>query len=187
MGKRMDVLTNQLEQDKLDWVALNPGPSLRYLTGLNFHLMERPVVVLVSSSGQVKLIMPELERAKAASLPFEAEVFLFSDDPAGWQALFARAMADISSRPLRVGVEPTRLRFLELSLLREALPNAEFVDGSAALAGLRMRKSADELRAMRHAALIAQNALINTLTTVKPGQTERQISAELIVLHDQFR
>ena len=181
MGKRMDVLTNQLEQDKLDWVALNPGPSLRYLTGLNFHLMERPVVVLVSSSGQVKLIMPELERAKAASLPFEAEVFLFSDDPAGWQALFARAMADISPRPLRVGVEPTRLRFLELSLLREALPNAEFVDGSAALAGLRMRKSADELRAMRHAALIAQNALINTLTTVKPGQTERQISAELIV------
>lgn len=181
MGKRMDVLTNQLEQDKLDWVALNPGPSLRYLTGLNFHLMERPVVVLVSSSGQVKLIMPELERAKAASLPFEAEVFLFSDDPAGWQALFARAMADISPRPLRVGVEPTRLRFLELSLLREALPNAEFVDGSAALAGMRMRKSADELRAMRHAALIAQNALINTLTTVKPGQTERQISAELIV------
>ncbi|MBP7197008.1 MAG: aminopeptidase P family protein, partial [Anaerolineaceae bacterium] len=67
MGKRMDVLTNQLEQDKLDWVALNPGPSLRDLTGLNFHLMERPVVVLVSSSGQVKLIMPELERAKAAS------------------------------------------------------------------------------------------------------------------------
>ena len=181
MGKRIDVLTNQLEQDKLDWVALNPGPSLRYLTGLNFHLMERPVVVLVSSSGQVKLIMPELERAKAASLPFEAEVFLFSDDPAEWQALFARAMADISPRPLRVGVEPTRLRFLELSLLREALPNAEFVDGSAALAGLRMRKSADELRAMRHAALIAQNALINTLTTVKPGQTERQISAELIV------
>ena len=25
MGKRMDVLTNQLEQDKLDWVALNPS------------------------------------------------------------------------------------------------------------------------------------------------------------------
>jgi len=181
MGKRIEILVNQLELNKLDWVALNPGPSLRYLTGLNFHLMERPVVVLVSSSGQVKLIMPELERAKAASLPFEAEVFLFSDDPAEWQALFARAMADISPRPLRVGVEPTRLRFLELSLLREALPNAEFVDGSAALAGMRMRKSADELRAMRQAALIAQNALINTLTTVKPGQTERQISSELIV------
>lgn len=181
MGKRIEILVNQLELNKLDWVALNPGPSLRYLTGLNFHLMERPVVVLVSSSGQVKLIMPELERAKAASLPFEAEVFLFSDDPAEWQALFARAMADISPRPLRVGVEPTRLRFLELSLLREALPNAEFVDGSAALAGMRMRKSADELRAMRQAALIAQNALINTLTTVKPGQSERQISSELIV------
>ena len=181
MDKRIEALADQLVKRGLDWVALNPGPSLRYLTGLSFHLMERPVVVLVGSGGQVRVILPELEQLKVARLPFEAEITPFGDDPATWQGVFEKALADISSGPLRVGVEPTGLRFLELELLRQALPNAEFVDGSAALAGLRMRKNEEELKAMRQAAIIAQNALLNTLQTVKPGQSELQISAELMV------
>ena len=64
MNKRIDALAEQLAQNGLDWAVLNPGPSLRYLTGLNFHLMERPVVVLISSNGQVKIILPELEQAR---------------------------------------------------------------------------------------------------------------------------
>jgi len=165
----------------MEWMALNPGPSLRYLTGLNFHLMERPVVVLVGSSGQVKVILPELERAKVQDLPFEAEIFPFGDDPVTWQGVYETALSGISGKPLRVGVEPTGLRFLELDLLRKALPEAKFVDGSAALAGLRMQKGSEELNAMRQAAIIAQNALLNTLENVKPEQNELQISAELMV------
>lgn len=181
MNNRINALVNQLSQDGLDWMALNPGPSLRYLTGLNFHLMERPVLVLVGSSGRVKVILPELEQAKVAHLPFAANIVTFSDDPATWQDVFAKALSDISGNTLRVAVEPTGLRFLELELLRKALPQADFVDGSAVLAGLRMRKSEAELKAMRQAAVIAQNALLSTLDTVKPGQSEREISAELMV------
>jgi len=181
MNKRIEALVVQLALSDLDWIALNPGPSLRYLTGLNFHLMERPVVVLVSNSGQVKLILPELERAKVANLPFDAEIIPFGDDPATWQGVYEQALSDISGNPLRVGVEPTGLRFLELNLLRHALPEAEFVDGSSALAELRMRKGTEELNAMRQAAIIAQNALLATLETVRPGQSELQISGELMV------
>jgi len=181
MNKRIEALAVQLAQRGLDWVALNPGPSLRYLTGLKFHLMERPVVVLFGISGQVKVILPELERAKVADLHFEAEIIPFGDDPASWQVVFEKALADISGKSVRVGVEPTWLRFLELDLLRNALPEAEFVDGSTALAGLRMRKGAEELKAMRQAAIIAQKALLKTLESVKPGQSELEISAELMV------
>ncbi len=181
MSKRIEALSGQLAQRGLDWVALNPGPSLRYLTGLNFHLMERPVVVLVGTSGQVRVILPELEQQKVAHLPFAADIFPFGDDPATWQDVFAKALSDISWNPLRVGVEPTGLRFLELDFLRKALPEAEFLDGSAALAGLRMRKGDEELKAMRQAAIIAQNALLNSLETVRPGQSELQISGELMV------
>ena len=181
MNKRIETLAGQLALSGLEWMALNPGPSLRYLTGLNFHLMERPVVVLVSNSGQVKLILPELERAKVANLPFDAEIIPFGDDPATWQGVYEQALSNISGNPLRVGVEPTRLRFLELNLLRHALPEAEFVDGSSALAELRMRKGTEELNAMRQAAVIAQNALLATLESVRPGQSELQISGELMV------
>ena len=181
MHDRIEALADQLLQRGLDWVALNPGPSLRYLTGLSFHLMERPVVVLVGSNRRLKVILPELELAKVADMPFEAEIHTFGDDPATWQRIYETALQDISAIPLRVGVEPTQLRFLELDLLRKALPNADFDDGSAALAELRMRKGVEELKAIRQAAIIAQNALLNTLETVKPGQSELQISAELMV------
>lgn len=181
MHDRIEALADQLLQRGLDWVALNPGPSLRYLTGLSFHLMERPVVVLVGSNRRLKVILPELELAKVADLPFEAEIHTFGDDPATWQRIYETALQDISAIPLRVGVVPTQLRFLELDLLRKALPNADFVDGSDALAELRMRKGVEELKAIRQAAIIAQNALLNTLETVKPGQSELQISAELMV------
>jgi len=181
MTPRLSRLHNLMDANHLDAVALNPGPSLRYLTGLNFHLMERPVVVLVGSGSQVKVILPELESAKVADLPFEAEIIPFGDDPASWQGVYEHALSDISGKVLRVGAEPTGLRFLELDLLHKALPKAEFVDGSAALAELRMRKGSEELKAMRQAAIIAQNALLNTLETVKPGQSELQISAELMV------
>ncbi len=181
MNRRIEAVAGQLAKRGLDWLALNPGPSLRYLTGLSFHLMERPVVVLVGASGQVKVILPELEQQKVARLPFAADIVTFGDDPATWQGVFEKALADISGKPLRVGVEPTGLRFLELDLLRKALPKAEFLDGSAALAGLRMRKGDEELKDMRQAATIAQKALLATLETVKPGQSELQISAELMV------
>ena len=41
---RFDKLNVSLQRSGLDAVVLNPGPTLTHLTGLRFHLMERPVV-----------------------------------------------------------------------------------------------------------------------------------------------
>ena len=43
---RQEKLSSTLVGQQLDALALNPGPSLTYLTGLHFHLMERPVVAI---------------------------------------------------------------------------------------------------------------------------------------------
>ena len=39
-------LATALQTSDVDVLALNPGKSLTYLTGLHFHLSERPVLVL---------------------------------------------------------------------------------------------------------------------------------------------
>jgi len=44
---RLEKLVASLRTSDLDAVALNPGPTLTYLTGAHFHLMERPIVLLV--------------------------------------------------------------------------------------------------------------------------------------------
>ncbi len=181
MNNRLQYLRQTIDRFGLDGVVVNPGASLRWLTGLSFHLMERPVVLYLGKEDKPLLILPELELAKVDGFKDEFEIDAFGDDPSTWQGIFARAMGVTEGQALRIGVEPTALRFLELNLLQKALPDAEFVDGSAVFAYLRMIKDEQELAKMRRAAEIAEVALLETLKTVQVGKTEKQIAAELLV------
>jgi Xaa-Pro dipeptidase len=175
---RQDKLAKSIEQAGLEAIALNPGPSLVYLTGLHFHLMERPVVAFFTPGQTVTLVIPELEAAKVVDLPFPAKVYYYGEDPATWQFIFSQAAREAGIHG-QVGVEPTQIRFLELRLLEAAAPQAAFVSAETSLAALRMRKESGELDLMSRAVEIAELALENTLPAVKIGITERQLAAEL--------
>ena len=86
-------LAEALNQNQLDALALNPGPTLTYLTGLRFHLMERPVTALFSLGRPPTLVLPELETAKLDGLPFTIQAFPYGEDPARWPAVFEQAAA----------------------------------------------------------------------------------------------
>ena len=56
--QRLDKLIASLTEGKLDAVILNPGPTLTYLSGLVFHLMERPVVLLYAKDQDPAIVLP---------------------------------------------------------------------------------------------------------------------------------
>jgi Xaa-Pro dipeptidase len=172
-------LAESLKQHSLDVLALNPGPTLTYLTGLHFHLMERPVTALFALEAPPVIVLPQLETAKLASLPFNVQSFPYGEDPATWPAVFAQAAQAAGIDGRKVGVEPTRMRLLEYRYLTDAAPKARFLHADDSLADLRMRKDASEIAAMRTAVDIAQRALQATLPFIHPGKTEKQIAAEL--------
>lgn len=176
---RQSRLIAAIKNAGLDGLALNPGPSLTYLTGLNFHLMERPVVAIFTPHASPVLALPELETGKTSNLPYAVQIFAYGEDPSGWPAVFRQAAQAAGIEGRLVGVEPRRLRVLELRLLETAAPGAQFISAEESLAGLRMRKEESELAAMRKAVEIAQLALQATLPQVKSGISERQLAAEL--------
>ncbi len=178
-NNRLDRLFAALHPAGLDALALNPGPSLTYFTGLHFHLMERPVVALFPVGAMPVIILPELESGKLSGVPYPVQAFTYGENPATWQGVFDRAAAAVQFDSPRIGVEPTRLRFLELRLLENALPAAHFDSAQAALAAVRMRKEPGEIEAMRQAVRVAQEAFLAFLPSVKPGVTERQLASEL--------
>lgn len=175
--------------ERLDAIALNPGPTMTYLTGLTFHLMERPTVLLAVPDKKPALILPELEMAKARSAPVELDTFAYGDNPATWDEAFFKAVQAMGLNKtstegltgVRVGVESNRMRFLELRYLESAFTRAQFDSADAVLNKLRMCKDAAEVSAMRQAVRIAQEALLATLPMIKPGVTERQVASELLV------
>jgi Xaa-Pro dipeptidase len=178
---RQTRLAEAFSKSGFDCVALNPGPSLMYLTGLNFHLMERPVIAVFLPAEAPVLILPRLESLKLEGLPFAIHAFPYDEDPSEWPGVFQSALQAAGIKEAKVGVEPIRLRLLELSMLEKAAPKARFISAEASLAALRQFKDASEVATMRAAVNIAQRGLQATLPIIKAGVTEREIAAELMV------
>ncbi len=179
MPSRLSQLQTLLPQAGLDALALNPGPTLTYLTGLHFHLMERPIVGLFTARGEAALVLPQLEGEKTTA--WEGRTFPYGEDPTTWGKAFRRALDALGLTAARIGVEPTRLRVLELRFLEAAAPQAVFLSGAEVIAQLRLRKEEDEIAALRRAVAIAEAAFQAALATFRAGMTERQLAAEIVI------
>lgn len=163
----------------LDALVLNPGPTLQYLTGLEFHLSERPIVGIFRPHSPTILILPELETGKLRDYLLPVQAFSYRENPTNWAATFRQGTMAAHLSPAKVGIEPGRLRVLELRFLEDAAHDAGFVSAEAVISEMRMKKDETELAAMRKAVVIAQEALKATLPIIKSGVTEREIAAEL--------
>lgn len=181
LHERLSRLFDAMKKEDLNLMALLPSPNLRYLTGLSFHVMERPIVGLFPLDGRPHFVLPELEAEKARTATIHAEILTYGEDLASRSAAFQRASSLLNLNSQRVGMEPLRMRAFELQLLQEAAPQASIVSGDAALASLRLIKDEKELNAMRRSVDIAQQALAATLPLVKLGMTERELASELVV------
>ena len=181
MTSHFDRLNASFQPSGLDAVILNPGPTLTHLTGLRFHLMERPVVLLFAKDQTPAIVLPELELQKVASLPYKLQVFGYPENPSEWDKVFRSAVQALGLDGKRIGVEPRNLRLLEFGYVKSAAPQADYPDASGILSALRLKKDQAEIAAMRKAVQIAQSALEAVLPSIKIGMTEKELSSELVM------
>jgi Xaa-Pro dipeptidase len=165
-----------------DWVALVPGTNMRYFTGLDFHLSERPIIALANGQA-MHWIIPALEEARLADLPAELTVTASVwTDETGYAGAFRDAVAHLAGA--RVGLDGQTMRAFEWFALQQAgLAQANIADVAGDLLGFRAVKSPDEINAMRAAVALSERALGETLTRIRPGMREREIAD---VLADQL-
>ena len=179
---RFNRLREGLEKTGFDAAVVNPGATLTYLTGLSFHLMERPVVLIYLPEKDPVIVLPELEKEKLKALPFEFQAFFYGDNPVERSSAFAAAEKTLHLNGKKIAVEPIHLRFLELEYLKHAAPESKFADGSAIFDNLRICKDSSELALMREAVAIAQKAFLKLLPQVRVGKTELELANTLTTL-----
>jgi Xaa-Pro dipeptidase len=178
---RLQRLKAALAQARLDCVAAIAGPNLYYLTGLSFHLSERPTVGFFPIQGDPVIVAGNLEASKVeAKAPYPMRGFYYTDAD-GPAAAFREAAQALRLGAGQLGIEALRMRVMELRLIEDAFLNPRLAAAEGVFAGLRMRKDAHEIEQMRQAVRIAEQALLATLPAIKVGQTERQIAAELVI------
>jgi Xaa-Pro dipeptidase len=200
--KRLARLMELASARGFDSLALVPGPNLFYLTGLSFHLSERPVVVVFSVGGRPVIVLPAFEAVKVEQTTIPLEVFSYTDEeghaPAFRNACDAMGLSGPSTSSGRapstsstelsrsgqdqiVGVEPLQMRVLEARLFEQHAPGSQLVPAGDVLAELRSCKDEHELEQMRRAIAATEMALRSTMDQVRAGMTERAVAALLMV------
>ena len=174
---RQCALARELARLDLHALAVVPGASLMYLTGLDFHLSERPTVAFFRQHGAPVFVIPELEEGKLDGFPMDMCVCTYGEDPSIWPEAFREAARAGGLDGQRIGIESGSMRVLELRMLREAMPESAYPDGHEALAALRICKDAHEIEKMRSAVQVAEDAMRQTLSFMEPGITEREAAS----------
>lgn len=179
--ERLQRLFKAMEQLEIDAIALNAGPSLTYLTGLHFHLMERPVTLLAVPGKRPLLILPELEQKKLDQSAYRLDALTYPENPAAWGDVFRQGLSGLKLKRKTIGVEPRQLRLLEYNYVSSCDDRLVFTDASAMIASLRSIKDRAEIDAMKQAVRMAQDALKATLPLARIGMSEKELANELVV------
>ncbi len=157
-------------------VALVPGPNFERLYRHGFATSERPTLVVIPAEGAPAAIVPNLELGAWEALGFEGEVFDWRDQD-GYGAAFDALAAHLPVRSL--AVEGQVMRVFVHHALAAAYPGLKVVDAEAAISGLRVVKTSEEVAALEEAIRISETALSEVLETIRVGTTEREIERRL--------
>jgi Xaa-Pro dipeptidase len=178
MANRLNKVETIFKNSDLDLVAIVPGSNFRYLTGGNFHLMERPTVLLIAKSAKPVVILPILELDVFNKLDIDAEIITWQDKD-GYIDAFRKA-SEIIGKVNSIGVEGQRIRFFESSALQEVFPAAKIINAHSLISKVRLLKDSKEIKTLKEAISISEKSLSNTLNFIKENKTELQIKNFLI-------
>ena len=155
----------------IDLLAVPPGDDLRWLTGFSPVADERACYLFVAEREGLFLV-PELNAAQSErhiGQPFVT----YTDASGPAQALAETGRQFPSPRVVAVG---DTMRADALLLLQQTWREALYVPGATVLAPLRMRKSAEEIDALRRAAATADAAIQAAARVCRPGATELEVA-----------
>ena len=166
-GDRISAVQAALRERGVDALLVSVGSDLPYLVGYRAMPLERITALVVPSSGEPALFVPELE-APRVGVSVEVRPWGETDDP------FDRIAAALpSGGTIAVGDQMWASFLLSF---QERLPGARFVDAESLMAPLRMIKDVEEIAALRDAGH-AVDGVADHLSTVRfSGRTEREMS-----------
>ena len=171
-ASRMGRLREALADEGLGGVVVVPGPNMKYLTGVESLMLERPIMLMVPSSGEPQLVSPELEAGPYRGSPTEMQVHAWTDSMGSAGAIASASKA--AGVEGRWGAEG-RVPFLYVDRLRKAA-NPELTDAEPLLQGLREVKDEEEVALLKKSAKILSRSFEEFPELIKEGRTELEIA-----------
>lgn len=164
---RLEQLRKAMREQDVDCVAICNSPNLFYMTGYAPKKDERFQVVFVPQNGAPVLAVPKMYHVNSCK---ECDVedqrtWVDGDDMNGYVKGLLNSIGVTGGR---VAIDDT-FEFRTFNLIRNAIPNAEFVPGSNLFTILRMRKSPDEIELMKKSGELSDQAVKMVIDEIASG------------------
>ena len=173
--RRIEQLRRLMRARGIAALLVEPGASLVYFTGIQWHRSERTTAALIPLNGAITIVTPFFEAPSVKqTLAFPADIRTWNEDEDPL-ALIGAALRDRGAATGTIAIEET-LRYFIVDGVKTALPNATIVSGAGIVRGCRMHKSAAEIALMQRATDITIAAYRQTIPRVRPGMAPDDVS-----------
>ena len=161
----------------LDALLITPGPDLRYLTGYVAKPLERLTCLVLPTNSDPILVVPFLERAAAeaagvGALGLEIADWQETDDPIA----LVRRLLPPGTRSYGLDDHMWAEKVLRL---RDGIPGVEQALAGGVLRELRIRKTPEEVQALRDAGAAIDRVHARIGEWLRPGRSEREVGRDI--------
>jgi Xaa-Pro dipeptidase len=175
---RRDAVGAGMEAAGLDALCVFYPARIAYLTGFHHIPTERPIVLILSSKGNLTLVVPAVEKEHAEATAANSKVEVYFEYPGAEHPMerVAGELADIGAKPRRTGADHDGFvpywgyRGPRLSDLIGERP----LDAEMLIESLRRVKSADEISCIQLSCDWAARAHRRMQDAIEPGKTEME-------------
>lgn len=175
-AERFEAARQALANSDVDALLITPGADLRYLTGYDATPLERLTCLVLSTEGDPYVLVPQLEELAALASPAGQEglpirTYAEDVDP------YALIAAHLPERGV-IGLDD-RMWAAKALAFQAALPAGRFLAAGRILHPLRIRKSADEVEALREAAAAIDAVHSQVPEFLGIGRSENEIARDI--------
>jgi Xaa-Pro aminopeptidase len=162
-----------LNRERIDIAILFDRANVRYFTGFRLNRVVSSILVVPLDREPIYLVAKlDLDRAKRDC--WMKNIIPFPEDTPNYLSALAPLLA---GGVRRVGVEHDSITLDQADYIREVLePGGELLDIRPLTARLRAVKSELEIELIRHAAKIADHAMEEVISRLRPQITEVELS-----------
>ena len=183
--QRLRRARDLMRRNGIGAIIVESGPSLDYLTGIQWWRSERLTGVVIPAEGEPIVVTPFFESPsikETLAVPAEIRTWNEDEEPLKLVADFLKERG-VASRP--IAFEETNRFFIEDRLKRQ-LPSARIVSANPVIRAQRMIKSSAELALMQAANDIMLASLRYAGENTREGMTPADIDAMIAAAQKQL-
>ena len=172
---RLERAAEAMRSADIDALLLTPGADLFYLTGFEHgHAMERLLALVLRSDGSAQWIVPAMNVPQLKPFVTAGATVVGWSDSEGYRKPLRRALA--GARKIAFDDEARAAFLLDVMSVAKT---AKLRRASKVLRGMRIRKSPDEIRALRAVAAQVDETIGQALALCTPGSSEAEVDQAL--------